>query len=82
MDYPIAENIPTIAESGYPDLEFVSRTGSWRPAGAHEDRAARLNVCPWNTKDGPILDPSDLAKLRGVPQVVWEYVGPDEDTTI
>ena len=34
---------------------------------------------PWKTKEGAILDPTDLAKLRGIPQVVWEHVGPDDD---
>ncbi|WOH70660.1 hypothetical protein RX330_20395 [Bradyrhizobium sp. NDS-1] len=36
-----------------------------------------LNIRPWKTKDGTILDPTDLAKMRGVPQLAWEYIGPD-----
>jgi tripartite-type tricarboxylate transporter receptor subunit TctC len=43
MDYPIVDNIPTIAESGDPDFEFVSWTGFWRPVGVHQDQAARLS---------------------------------------
>ena len=37
-----------------------------------------LNVRPWRTKEGAILDPTDLEKMRDVPQITWEYSGSDD----
>jgi hypothetical protein len=46
----------------------------WRPMDG-------LNIRPWKTKDGTILDPTDLAKMRDVPQLSWEYIGPEDAET-
>lgn len=41
---PLLPNVPTVAESGFPDFEMVSWYGLWGPAKLPDDIARRLSV--------------------------------------